>query len=164
MRKVSAAINITRKNKGKSGISMKTYLFATMFVLTLLAQRTPADSENGRAGTMPAFYDDVLFTINFKEQPAQGEQSLLAHNGSINVIYMSDGGLPGGQPFISVLDAIQGDGFNPLWMEVQIVFAPGVTPFQLTSDTDVDEAFDQGLIDLVPTDEVYRCSVVGPKK
>ena len=123
-----------------------------------------AASENGRAGVMPAFYDDVLFTINFKEEPAQAEESLLAHNGSINIIYMSDTPLPGNVPFVSVLDAIQGDGFNPLWLEVQIVFKPGVRPFQLTSDTDVDEAVNDGLITLVPTDEVYRCSVIGQKK
>jgi hypothetical protein len=123
-----------------------------------------AASDNGRAGVMPAFYDDELFTINFKEQPAQAEESLLAHNRSINVIYMSDTPLPGNVPFVSVLDAIQGDGFNPLWLEVQIIFKPGVTPFQLTSDTDVEEAFDDGLISLAATDEVYRCSVIGPQK
>ena len=68
-----------------------------------------------------------------------------------------------GFDFISVIDAIQGDGFNPLWREVQIVFEPGVDPFPLTSDTDIlaTEALD--LIALVPTNEVYRCSVVGPK-
>src|SRR5262245_7730189 len=76
-----------------------------------------AASENGRAGAMPAYYDGDLFTINFKEEPTGAEEALLAHNGSINVIYMSDNGLPGGEPFISVLDAIQGDGFNPLWVE-----------------------------------------------
>src|SRR5207237_4756027 len=58
---------------------------------------------NGRAGTMPAFYDGQLFTINFKEEPRAAEQALLAHNGSINTIYMSDPGLPGGAPFESVL-------------------------------------------------------------
>src|SRR2546425_13056832 len=83
---------------------------------------------NGRAGVMPAYYDGQLFTINFKEEPSAAEAALLAHNGSINTIYMSDPGLPGGQPFVSVLDAIQGDGFNPLWQEVQITFTAGHTP------------------------------------
>ena len=35
---------------------------------------------------------------------------------------MSDECMPGGNTFVSVLDAIQGDGFNPLWNEVQVVF------------------------------------------
>jgi len=113
---------------------------------------------------MPAYYDGKLFTINFKELPVGGEAATLARNKSINTIYMSDNGLPGGQLFISVLDAIQGDGFNPLWQEVQIVFNVGFTPHQLTSDTAVDAAADNGEITLVPTSEIYRCSVVGSKK
>ena len=122
-----------------------------------------AASPNGSAGDMPAYYDGQLFTINFKEEPTAAEAALLAHNGSINTIYMSDPGLPGGQPFVSVLDAIQGDGFNPLWQEVQITFTAGHTPRQLTSDTDVAAAVASGEIQLSPTTEVYRCSVVGPK-
>jgi hypothetical protein len=35
-----------------------------------------------------------------------------------------------------VIDAIQGDGLNPIWEEVQIDFNPGFTPVKL-SDTDV---------------------------
>ena len=113
---------------------------------------------------MPAFYDDELFTINFKQLSDSAAKSLMAHNQSINLIFMSDEGLPGGQPFVSVLDAIQGDGFNPLWLEVQIHFLPGHTARQLTSDTDIFEALTNGEITLEPTDEVYRCSVIGPKK
>jgi hypothetical protein len=64
--------------------------------------------------------------------------------------------------FISVLDAIQGDGFNPLWQEVQISFTSGHTPRQLTSDTDILAAAASGEITLSSTTEVYRCSVVGP--
>src|SRR5437899_2259039 len=126
-------------------------------LLVILGSTAGAASLNGSAGDMPAYYDDQLFNINFKELSSSAEASQLAHNGSINVIYMSDGGLPGGEMFVSVLDAIQGDGFNPLWQEVQIVFNPGFTPRQLTSDTDVEAAADAGEITLVPTDEVYRC-------
>src|SRR5206468_9652285 len=93
-----------------------------------------AQNENGSGGDMPAYYDHQLFTINFKELPPGGEQANLAHNQSINIIFMSDAGLPGGQPFVSVLDAIQGDGFNPLWLEVQVSFRTGHTPRQLFSD------------------------------
>ena len=84
-----------------------------------------AGSDNGSAGLMPAFYDGRLFNINFKEQPATGESSLLHHNGSINTIYMCDQCESMGFMFVSVLDSIQGDGFNPLWQEVQVVFLPG---------------------------------------
>jgi hypothetical protein len=122
-----------------------------------------AGSLNGSAGQMPAYYDDQLFTINFKELPSGAEQTKLSNNTpQINTIYMSDQAVAAGFDFISVLDAIQGDGFNPLWQEVQIVFATGVAPFQLTSDTDVLAAEAAGLITLEPTDEIYRCSVVGP--
>jgi hypothetical protein len=76
---------------------------------------------------------------------------------------MSDEGLPGGEPFLSVIDAIQGDGFNPLWLEIQVHFTAGHTPRQLTSDTEIEEAVANGEITLEPTDEVYRCSVIGPK-
>jgi len=61
--------------------------------------------------------------------------------------------------------AIQGDGFNPLWLQVLIVSNPGFTPHQFVSDVEV-EAAAAGVnpeITLVVTDEVYRCSVVGRK-
>ena len=112
---------------------------------------------------MPAFYDGQRFMINFKELPPAAEQAVLGHNASVNTIYMSDPGLPGAQPFISVLDAIQGDGFNPLWREVQVTFNPGHTPHQLTSDNEILSAASSGEITLTTTDQVYRCAVVGIK-
>ena len=112
---------------------------------------------------MPAYYDDKLFTINFMELPTSGEKSTLTKNNSINTIYMCDQCDSSGLMFISILDAIQADGFNPLWQEVQIVFTPGHTPHQLTSDTAIAAAAASGEITLNPTDEVYRCSVVGSK-
>ena len=121
-----------------------------------------AASPNGSAGDMPAYYDGQLFTINFKQQPSGGEASLLTHNGSINTIYMSDQAEAAGVMFTSVLDAIQGDGFNPLWQEVQIVFNT-VPPQQFFSDNQILAAAAAGQITLVPTTEVYRCSVVGTK-
>jgi len=63
--------------------------------------------------------------------------------------------------FTSVLDAIQGDGFNPLWNEVQIVFKGA--PQQFTSDNEILAAAAAKTITLVPTTEVYRCAVLGPK-
>jgi len=115
---------------------------------------------------MPAYYDDQLLTINFAELPPGGESSNLQRNKSINTIYMSDGCMPNGQMFVSVLDAIQGDGFNPLWQEVQVIFDnPSVFPCQqLTSDNAIGDAAKAGLISLEATTEVYRCSVIGPAK
>jgi len=146
---------------------MKRIVYIAVTLLTLSAVCTGtsvvAGSENGSAGEMPSYYDGELFTINFKELPPGGEEATLQSNRSINFIYMSDEGLPDGQPFISVIDAIQGDGFNPLWVEVQIHFTIGNRPRQLVSDDEISDAFENGEITLEVTDEVYRCSVVGSK-
>ena len=142
---------------------MTARVIGLVAVFALLGGVASAGSLNGRAGSMPSFYDGTLFTINFKELPPDGEAAVLAQNKSINTIYMCDaceGALPGGQSFVSVLDAIQGDGFNPLWLEVQIVF--NTAPQQFTADDEILEAADAGQITLMPTTEVYRCSVVGP--
>src|SRR6266487_2445739 len=121
-------------------------------------------SMNGAAGQMPAFYDGAQFTVNMKEMPAGAEGSLLATNPSINTIYASND-LDEEQDFIPVIDAIQGDGFNPLWQQVLIVFNRGFTPHQFVSDEQVlaAAAGHDPEITLDVTDEVYRCSVVGPK-
>ncbi len=116
----------------------------------------------GTASQIQAYYDAKLFTIQFVEFSPAAEQSLLQHNGSLNFIYQSDPGLPGGLPFISVIDAIPTDGFNPVWEEVQITFTKGNTPRQLFSDDEVAAASDAGEITLAFTGEVYWCPVVGP--
>ena len=121
-----------------------------------------AGSTSGSASAIPAYYDHHLFTIQFVEFSPAAEKSLLQHNASLNFIYQSDRDLPGGQPFISVIDAVPADGFNPIWEEVQITFTPGNTPRQLFSDDEVEAAFDAGEITLEFTGEVYWCPVVGP--
>ncbi len=117
-----------------------------------------ASNPNGKGGDMPAYYDDQLFTINLKLLKPD-----LHHNKSFNTIYQCDSCEASGLMFVSVLDAIQGDGFNPIWEEVQINFNPGFQPGQFTSDTEVLAAASQGEITLTDTEEFYRCSVVGPK-
>src|SRR5215813_7949087 len=116
-----------------------TFIGAAVLVLVTGAQ---AGSGNGSASTIPAYYDHELFNIHFVEFSPAAEHSLLQHNKSLNFIYQSDPGLPGGEPFISVIDAIPGDGFNPIWEEVQITFTTGNTPRQLFSDTEVGDAVD----------------------
>lgn len=121
-------------------------------------------STNGAAGEMPAFYDGELFTVNIKEIFDTGSAAIIAKNRSHNEIYVSND-LDEEQDFMPVIDAIQGDGFNPLWRQVLIVFNAGFAPHQFTSDEEVEEAAAGANpeITLVETDEVYRCSVVGRK-
>jgi len=119
-----------------------------------------AGSPNGVAGSMPAYYDHDLFTINFK-QMVTAQDILQAKNGQLNIIWQSDPGLPGGQPFISVINAIPADGMNPLWVECQIAFNAGHTPRQFFSDDEVHAAEKAGEITVTDTHELYRCSVIG---
>jgi hypothetical protein len=146
---------------------MKNQLFkftsAAALALAALAGGVQAGSSNGAASAIPAYYDHNLFTIQFVEFSPAAEKSLLQHNGSLNFIYQSDPGLPGGQPFISVIDAIPGDGFNPIWEEVQITFTAGHTPRQLFSDDEIAAAVASGEITITFTGEVYWCPVVGQK-
>src|SRR6476660_10554446 len=113
-------------------------------------------SKNGAAGQMPAFYDGELFTVNMKEMPGNASDSLIGNNKSINEIYASND-LDDEQDFIPVIDAIQGDGFNPLWRQNLIVFNQGFTPHQFTSDDQVlaAAAGPTPEITIVTTDEVY---------
>jgi hypothetical protein len=124
--------------------------------------RAAQGSTNGAAGQMPAFHDGELVTVNMKEMPAGAEGALLANNASVNTIYASND-LDEEQVFMPVIDAIQGDGFNPLWQQVLIVFNAGFTPHQFVSEAQVlaAAAGANPEITLVVTDEVYRCSVVG---
>jgi hypothetical protein len=122
-----------------------------------------AASTKGNASVIPAFYDAKLFNIQFVEFSANAEKQLLAHNPGLNFIYQSDAGLPGGQPFISVIDAVPGDGMNPIWEEVQITFTSGHTPRQLYSDDEIADALESGEITVEFTGEVYWCPVVGQK-
>ena len=131
---------------------------AAAFTLNMHGQTT-----KGTASQIPAYYDGNLLTIQFVEFSSSAETSLLQHNGSLNFIYQSDPGLPGGQPFISVIDAIPTDGFNPVWEEVQIKFTDGNTPVQFFSDNEVLAAAAAGIITLTDTGEVYWCPVVGSK-
>jgi len=141
---------------------MKLRLSVIILALNLMIGVASAASPNGRGGIMPAIYDGESFLINFFELENAAE-SLIDHNASINVIYMSEDLLPGGEMFVAVLDAIQGDGFNPLWVEAEIEFTAGHTPRQLMSDDEIDDAVASGEITLTFTDEVYRCAVIGPK-
>jgi hypothetical protein len=125
-------------------------------------QAAAQGSSKGAAGQMPAFYDGELFTVNMFEVPAS--DPLIERNSSINIIFATND-LDEEQDFDPVLDAIQGDGFNPLWLQVLIQFNAGFTPHQFFSDVEVEAAAagSNPEITLIVTDEVYRCAVVGHK-
>jgi len=152
-----------KTNKFNPKNPMKIHYFKLIAAAVVaLATTAQAGSSKGKASTIPAYYDHELFNIQFVEFSAAAEKSILQHNRSLNFIYQSDPGLPGGQPFISVIDAVPGDGFNPIWEEIQITFTQGHTPRQLFSDDEIEEALDAGEITLEFTGEVYWCPVVGP--
>jgi hypothetical protein len=139
-------------------------LLGTCCAFQSLANVAPAAqaSPNGAAGEMPAYYDGELFTINSFEVPAS--DPLIGHNSALNIIYATND-LDEEQDFPPVLNVIQGDGFNPLWRQVLIVFNSGFTAHAFVSDTEVEAAAAGANpeITLLVTDEVYRCSVVGGK-
>ena len=121
-----------------------------------------AQGPNGASTQRPVFYEGHRVTVNMFEVPAS--DPLLANNKGVNTIYATND-LDEQQDFLSVIDAIQGEGFNPLWHQVLIVFNAGVTPHQFTSEDEVlaAAAGANREITLVSTDEVYRCSIVGQR-
>jgi hypothetical protein len=135
---------------------------ALFVALTGGAAFAAGGSPNGAASQRPVFYEGKQVTVNMFEVPSS--ETLLDHNKSTNTIYASND-LDDEQDFLSVIDAIQGEGFNPLWHQVLIVFNTGVTPHQFTSEDEVlaAAAGARPEITLVSTDEVYRCSIVGSK-
>jgi len=136
-------------------------LVAFAFLIFCWSASQAQGSRNGHGGQMPAFYEGEQVTISTFEVPPS--DPLLAYNQSINTIYASND-LDDEQDFMPVIDAIPGhqdERFNPLWEQILIVFNPGFTPHQFTSEDEVLDAAGAGEITLVDTDEVYRCSVVG---
>jgi ABC-type glycerol-3-phosphate transport system substrate-binding protein len=135
---------------------------ALFVALTGGAAFAAGGSPNGAASQRPVFYEGKQVTVNMFEVPSS--ETLLDHNKSTNTIYASND-LDDEQDFLSVIDAIQGEGMNPLWHQVLIVFNPGSIPHQFESEDEVlaAAAGADPEITLVPTDEVYRCSIVGSK-
>jgi len=146
---------------------MRRILFIACAAALVVAFKVPLAAQgnkNGAAGQMPSYYDGELFTINIKQLTDAASASTIENNASVNHIYASND-LDDEQDFIPVIDAIQGDGFNPLWHQILIVFNQGFTPHQFFSDDEVlaAAAGANPEITLVDTGEVYRCSVVGSK-
>jgi hypothetical protein len=123
----------------------------------LLATR---GNTNGAAGEIPAFFNGQSVTINVKQLPDKAAAAILANNPSIRIIYVTND-LDERQDFAPVINAVPGQQFNALWQQVLYRFNPGSTPHQFTSEADILAAARAGEITLMPTNEVYRDSVVG---
>jgi hypothetical protein len=152
---------MNRTHRAKGAWLMAPAAFVPLLALSLTVSGSPGGA--GKSTQMPAFYDGKLVKINILE--LESSDPLIRNNKSINTIYASND-LDEEQDFIPVIDAIQGDGFNPLWRQVLIVFNDGFEPHQFFSDEDILEAAsgDDPEITLVVTDEIYLCAVTGPKK
>lgn len=144
-------------------ILISVICISVVLVSVLSGPVLAANHGNGPGTYSQAYYDGQLFTISFMELPAKAEAATELHNPSKNIIYQSDQAVALGFPFISVLDAIQGDGFNPLWEEWQITFLT-IPPQQFLSDNEILAAAAVGKISLTDTEEMYICAVVGSKK
>ena len=151
-----------RLNRVTSRIGVILVTGGLFVALTGSAAFAAQGSPNGAASQRPVFYEGEQVTVNMFEVPSS--ETLLDHNKSTNTIYASND-LDEEQDFLSVIDAIQGEGFNPLWHQVLIVFNEGFTPHQFVSEDQVlaAAAGAHPEITLVSTDEVYRCSIVGSK-
>ena len=133
---------------------------APALTAALAGQATTNGNENGAAGEIPALFNGKSVTINVKQLPDKASASTLAHNPSVQIIYVTND-LDEKQDFAPVINAIPGQGFNALWQQVLIQFNPGSAPHQFTSEADILAAAQAGEITLIPTGEVYRDSVVG---
>jgi len=114
---------------------------------------------NGAAGEIPSFFDGKSFTINVKQLSDTAAASIIAHNKSLNIIYVTND-LDEHQDFAPVINAVPGQGMNALWLQVEIQFNT-IPPQQFTSEADILAAAQAGQITLINTGEVYRDSVVG---
>jgi hypothetical protein len=126
----------------------------------LVGQPTTHGNDNGAAGEIPSFFNGQSVTINVKQLSDTAAASIIAHNKSLNIIYVTND-LDEPQEFTPVINAVPGQQFNALWLQIQISFNPGVTPHQFTSEADILAAAQAGQITLINTGEVYRDSVVG---
>ncbi len=142
--------------------SLKSFWPAAVLTLAAAPLLVAGGNPNAPPTRTPTYYDGKLFTIFFVELPPGGEQATLAHNGQLNFIYQSDQAQEEGFDFVDVIDAVPGDGMNPLWEEVQITFLT-IPPQQFFSDDEINAAYAAGEIDLEETGELYRCPVIGQK-
>jgi hypothetical protein len=127
-------------------------------LVLVLGGAASAQSLNGAAGQMPAFYDCEQFTVNLKPV------SLDPSHSQVNIIYFLSNGT-------MVLDQITGgevptapkSGFNPLWLGIDVTINDTSLSSTLCSDDAIVAASKTGGVSLMSTGQVFRCSVVGKK-
>ena len=145
--------------------SLLTALTLAALLVLLLAvpgSRRDQSRERGHPDAFPLRWAGVTPSPSWSLSPRQRRPPWPATRRSTRSTEY-DGILPGNIIFTSVIDAIPHDGMNPLWQEIQIVFGPGVEPFQIYSDADIPQLVADGLDQPWPTTEMYICSVVGHK-
>lgn len=101
------------------------------------------------------YYNTMLVQMKLKQFKGHPAGSLLAHNKSMNILYMVNG-------FVTVADAIQGDSYSAIWQEVNIVFNSPVEPYQFFSEAEILLAASgkDPDITLVPTNKIYRGAII----
>ena len=125
----------------------------------LAGQASTNGNVNGAAGEIPSFFNGKSFTINVNELSDTASASIIAHNKSLNIIYVTND-LDDPQDFAPVINAVPSQGMNALWLQIRIQFNT-IPPQQFTSEGDILAAAQAGQITLINTGEVYRDSVVG---
>jgi hypothetical protein len=109
--------------------------------------------------TMDVYHDGDIYTVNMYELSEKAAESIIEHGNADEIYTTCD--LDEECDLLPIIDSVPGDGYNPLWQEIEIEF--NVTPYQLTSEEEIDAAVEAGDITLIETDEVYRCAVIGKK-
>ena len=71
----------------KSRAFVALVALCVLSAIQLLPSLALAESMNGAAGQMPAYYDGQLFIVNMKELPSTASASTIAQNPSINQIF-----------------------------------------------------------------------------
>ena len=148
-----SVIPLTDPSSGAAALSQHS---SAQPALPLAAQ----GNTKGAAGQIPAFFNGQSVTINVNQLSNTAAASIIAHNRQLNIVYVTND-LDQTQNFTPVINAVPGQNFNALWLQIKISFNPGVTPQQFTSEADILAAAKAGQITLINTGEVYRDSVVG---
>ena len=111
----------------------------------------------GSAGSIPAYHNHNLCTIQFIEfAPASGARARHPKR-SHNYVYQSWAALPGGEPILPVIDALPSDRLDRVWERVEVTFTTGHPPRQFFSDSQLAAAFAAGEISLKFTGEIFWC-------
>ena len=131
------------------------------FGIAMLAGVLMAANNDGDRAT---FYAGQQYRVSVKALDAPSASAIIARNSQLHNLYISDRCAPDGRQFVTVMDAIEGDSYSPLWRGVQIEFNPGYPCHQFRSEDEIASGVKSGEISLQPTGYIYRCRVIGPNR